>query len=102
MHFTTAEAQLVFGFFASVIVPIVVSLIARFETSATAKFLLAVAASVVGAVLSQYAAGELSGGSLVVAALGVFAASQAHFGTWFKGLGLDEYLLSLGSAKRGP
>ena len=87
--FSPTEAQLALGFLSSVIVPFIVSLLVRPDTSKAGKLAIALLFSVVGGALTQYAAGELSGGSVLVAALGVFAASQAHFAGWFSGLGLN-------------
>lgn len=95
--FSPAEAQLVLGFLASVIIPFIVSFLVRPDTGKRTKLAVAIVASIVGAVLSQYAAGELSGGSVVVAALGVFAASQVHFASWFSGLDLDVSLEAIGA-----
>ncbi len=95
--FSPVEAQLVFGFLASVVIPFIVSFLVRPDTAKRTKLAVAIVASVVGAVLSQYAAGELSGGSAVVAALGVFVASQGHFASWFSGLDLDVSLEGFGA-----
>ena len=97
--FSPAEAQLVLGFIASVVIPFVVSFLVRPDTSKGVKLAVALGASVVGGALSQYAAGELSGGSVVVAALGIFAASQAHFASWFSGLGIDLKLEAVGAGE---
>lgn len=95
--FSPAEAQLVLGFITSVLIPFIVSFLVRPNTSKGTKVAVAIVASIVGGALSQYAAGELSGGSVVVAALGIFAASQAHFASWFSGLGIDLSLEKFGA-----
>jgi hypothetical protein len=95
--FGVQEAELLYGFLASVIVPFVVSLIARLESEKWVKFALAVLVSVAAGLLSEFAAGNLSAGSAIIAAVGVFMVSQRHFQTWFKGAGFDEALLKLGS-----
>lgn len=95
--FTPAEAQLVSGFVASILVPFIVSFLVRPATNKYVKLTVAVLVSALGAVLSQYAAGELSGGSVVVAVLGVFFAGQTHFASWFQGIGLKKSLESIGS-----
>lgn len=97
--FSPAEAQLVLGFLASVIIPFIVSFLVKPTTSKGVKVAVAVVISVLGGALSQYAAGELHGGSVVVAALGIFAASQAHFASWFSGLDLDLRLEALGAGE---
>ena len=93
--FTQTDAQVLYAFLASVLVPMLVSLFARPSTPSGAKATLAVVASVAGALLSQYAAGAFDGGSIVVAAVGIFTASQAHFATWFQSLGWNDWFLSV-------
>lgn len=91
--FTSTEARTLYGLIASVVVPFVVSLLKRADWPAWAKVLLAVVVSVIGACLSEYAAGTLDGPvSVVMVAIGIFTASQAHFATWFQSLGAEQRL----------
>lgn len=90
--FTQQDAQLIFGFIASVLVPFVVSFIKRYSWPNSVKLGLTITMALLGAVVSQYAAGALDGGSVVVAALGIFIAAQAHFAAWFQGLGFERML----------
>lgn len=96
--FTPEDARLVYALLASVLIPFVVGLLGRLSLSKGAKFGAAVLLSIVGAVLSEYAAGTLAGPMSAVAAFTlIFTAAQAHFASWFKGLGLDEWIAQLGS-----
>ena len=96
--FTPDDARLVYALLASVAIPFLVGLLSRLSLSSGAKFAAAVLLSIVGAVLSEYAAGTLSGPMSAVAAFTlIFTAAQAHFASWFKGLGLDEWLSKVGS-----
>lgn len=89
---TTAEALLIRGFVISVIIPFIVSYLKRCSWPKWAKLALAVALSIVGGILTLYSTGDLSGGSVVIAVLGVFAASQLWFKSWFTGLGFEAAL----------
>ena len=90
--FTTQDAQVLYGFLASALVPLIVGWLSRSTWPAWARFALAVLVSVLMAALSQYAAGALSTGSFIVAIAGVFTVSQGFFASWFKGLGFERWL----------
>lgn len=90
--FSQADAQVLYGFIASVLVPFVVAFIKRCHWPDWVKLALAILVSVVGAVVSQWLAGALNGGSVIIAALGIFTAAQAHFKSWFQALNLDDWL----------
>jgi hypothetical protein len=87
---TSDDARLLFGFLASVAVPFLVSWLKRPIASRGVRFLVAVAVSAVGAVLSEVAAGTLGGMSTVAMIIGVFTVAQAHYASWFSGLGLED------------
>lgn len=99
MHFTFSpeDANVLSLLLASILVPFVVSLIKRQSFAPVVKLLLAVAVSAAGGFLAEYAAGSLTGVESVIVAGGiVFTAAQAHFATWFSGLGLDDALTAFG------
>ena len=93
--FGAAEAQAAQMILASVLVPFATSLIVKPTTNKYAKLALAVLLSLIGGALTVFLAGGLTG-SVFLAAFAVFMASQAHFASWFKGVGLDETLEELG------
>lgn len=90
--FTPADAQIILAILASAIVPLVVGALGRVTWPAWAKLALAILISLIAGGLTEYAAGHLNGGSVIAAAALIFAASQAHYATWFKSLGLDSWL----------
>jgi len=91
---TSDDARIVYGFIASLIVPFVVSLLKRRSWPGWVKLSLAVLLSIAGAVASQYAAGELTTAHLLPAVIGIFTAAQAHYSSWFRGLGLEDWLMA--------
>lgn len=90
--FTQADAQVLYGFIASVLVPFVVAFLKQCHWPDWVKLVVAIGVSILGAVVSQWLAGALNGGSVIIAALGIFTAAQAHFKSWFTALGLDDWL----------
>lgn len=101
LTFTPADAQVLALLLASVIVPFVVSLIKRQAWSPVAKLALAVLVSAAGGFLAEYASGDLAGVTSVIVAGGiVFTAAQAHFATWFQGLGLEDVLVAVGDSTK--
>ncbi len=99
---TPAEAQVLYVFLASVLVPFVVSFLSKEQTRSKTKLAIALAVSLLGGLASEYASGAIDLGkpdvmSIVTAGAAVFTASQAHFSTWFTALGYDANLLSVGS-----
>lgn len=92
LTFTQSDAQLVAGFLASVLVPFVVSWLKQPSWPSWLRLVVAVLVSLVGGLLTVYIAGGLDGGSIIVAALAIFTASQAHFASWFQGLGIEARL----------
>lgn len=90
--FSKTDAELLANFVASVVVPFVVSWLKQPSWSKQLRFAVALALSLVGALLAQYVAGALDGGSVIVAAIGVFVTAQVHYKSWFEGLGLEDML----------
>jgi hypothetical protein len=90
--FTKDDAQLIIGFLASVAVPFLVSWIKRASWQPVVSLIVALVLSLAGGLLTEYIAGTLDGGSIIAAGLAVFVASQAHFATWFQGLGVEKAL----------
>lgn len=95
--FTIEDARLLAGFLASIVVPFATAKIKSADWSPSAKLALAIVVSAAAALLSQYIAGALIGTptapiSLISAIIGVFLAGQAHYASWFQGLGLDDAL----------
>lgn len=84
--FTPQDAQLVAGFLASILVPFIVSWLKQPSWPSWVRLAVAVLVSLIGGLLTVYIAGGLDGGSVIVAALAIFTASQAHFASWFRGL----------------
>lgn len=93
------EATLLIGFLTSVVVPFVVSLIAKPDMPKGQKLAIAILVSTVGGFLTTYAAGSFSGATVnpIVAGMAVFSAAQTWFASWFRGLGLDEALENIGA-----
>lgn len=89
---TKSDAELLANFAASVVVPFVVSWLKQPSWSKQLRFAIAALLSLLGALAAQYAAGALDGGSIIVAAIGVFTAAQMHYKSWFEGLGLEDWL----------
>lgn len=89
--FTPAEAQVLLGLLASVIVPFLVSLFTKPDTNKFAKLALAALTSLAGGALTVYIDGGLTG-SVILAGAAVFTASQVHFASWFSGLDIDAKL----------
>jgi hypothetical protein len=97
LTFSPQDAQVLSLLLASIGVPFVVSLIKRQSFAPIVKLLIALAVSAAGGFLAEYASGTLDGVSSVIVAGGiVFTAAQAHFATWFSGLGLDAALAKVG------
>jgi hypothetical protein len=90
--FTKDDAQLIIGFLASVAVPFLVSWMKRASWQPVVSLIAALVLSLAGGLLTEYIAGTLDGGSIIAAGLAVFVASQAHFATWFQGLGVEQAL----------
>jgi hypothetical protein len=90
--FSKDDAQLVIGFFASVAVPFLVSWLKRASWRPVVSLIAALILSLAGGLLTEYIAGTLDGGSIIAAGLAVFVASQAHFVSWFNGLGIETAL----------
>lgn len=90
--FTPQDAQLVAGFLASVVVPFAVSWLKQPSWPSWLRLTAAALFSLIGGLLTVYVAGTLDGGSVIVAALAVFTASQAHYKSWFEGLGIEARL----------
>jgi hypothetical protein len=89
---TQTEAEVLLNFLASVVVPFAASWLKQPSWPKPARFAVAAVLSVLGALLAQYLAGALDGGSVILAAIGVFTAAQAHYRSWFEGLGLEDWL----------
>ena len=90
---TPDAARVLFGFLATVAVPFLTALLARPDWPKAARFGVAVVVSLVAALLAEYAAGTLAGPLSAAQAFAViFTAAQAHYASWFKGLGLDDAL----------
>lgn len=90
--FTPNDARLVAGFLASVVVPFVVSYLKQPSWPPWLRLVVALVLSLAGGLLTEYIAGTLDGGPVIVAALAVFTASQAHYKSWFEGLGIEARL----------
>lgn len=90
--FTKGDAQLIIGFLTSVLVPFVVSWLKQASWPPVLNLVAALVLSLIGGLLTEYIAGTLDGGSIIAAGLAVFVASQAHFATWFQGLGVEQAL----------
>jgi hypothetical protein len=90
--FSKEDAQLVVGFLASVAVPFIVSWLKRASWKPVLSLIVALVLSLVGGLLTEYIAGTLDGGLIIAAGLAVFVASQAHFVSWFQGLGVEQAL----------
>lgn len=93
LTFTPADAELLSGFVASVLVPFAVSWLKQEDWPDWLKLVLALALSVLGGFLAKYASGELASVTSVIAAgMMIFVAAQANFATWFQGLGFEAVL----------
>lgn len=91
--FTGDEARMLYGLLTSLLVPFVVSYLKKVTWPPWAKVALAGFVSLAGAFLSEYAAGTLDGPvSIVMVAIGIFTAAQAHFATWFRATGAEDRL----------
>jgi hypothetical protein len=84
--FTPEDARVLFGLLASLGVPFVVNFFKRQSFSRAANVAIAIAVSILGAVLSEWAAGTLTPGSAAIAAGVIFTAAQAHYASWFSAL----------------
>lgn len=98
LTFTQDDARIVFGLIASFVVPFIVSGFKRWQWPTVAKFALAVGVSLAAGGISEYLAGAFTFGpessprSAIVVAAAIFTASQAHYASWFRALGLDNWL----------
>lgn len=90
-EFSQSDAETLLTILASIVVPFVVAWLKSRHWHPVTSVIVALAVSVAGGILSQYIAGTLTNTSFITAALAVFVASQAHFATWFKGLGIEDY-----------
>ena len=96
--FSPAEAQVLLGLLASVVVPFLVSLFSKPTTNKYVKLGLALVTSLVGGALTVYIDGGLTG-SVILAGAVVFMASQVHLVSWFAGMGWKDALEQLFSGE---
>jgi L-lactate permease len=83
--FTPEDARILYAFIASVLVPFAVQALSRPDWTGGKRVLLAIAVSLLGGALSVYFSGTFTGpASALALASAVFAASQAHYTSWFK------------------
>ena len=91
--FTPHDASVVIGVISTLVLPFAVSWMKRGHWSDWQKWALAAALSVAAGALSAYADGKLNQPMTVVEAASlILTTSSAHYHTWFKGLGLEDWM----------